>query len=340
MLSSFPNLKLFINWGTDDGNLKDEEDLQKKVTLKKVDFYAQESMCEYVLMLMVAFEQAQEKDFNNETFDHTKQLHGKKIGMLGLGKIGFAVANVLYKTFHCSILYNATNDHGLPRYLFASKEELFKTCDYLIIAAKSKDCSVDPALLDIANSNLVILNISRDSILPLTAIYPYVRTHKIRGFIGDVTHDPAQKNMASHRILIAPKTGYQTEESVRIKRNIALFYLKQYVLREKGKKSFVYVARHGETEWNLQKIYQGTHDSPLSATGEEQAKKITDILAHKKDHAYLYESARQSSGNSRDTRGVACGTDNNCPHIQRNGFRYFSTTLAETNAGIVRRFLR
>lgn len=281
MLSNFPNLKLFINWGTDDGNLKDEEDLQRKVALKKVDFYAQESMCEYVLMLMVAFEQAQEKDFNHETFDHTKQLHGKKIGMLGLGKIGFAVADLLHETFHCTIQYNTTEDHGLPHYSFASKEEMFRNCDYVIIAAKSKNCSVETSLLGFANPNLVILNISRDSILPFAAIYPYIRDHKIRGFIGDMTDVKVEKDVTKH-VLIAPKTGYRTEEAVGIKQNIALLYLKQYVLREERRKSYVYIVRHGETEWNVQKIYQGIYDSPLTLAGKRQARKEAELLANKK----------------------------------------------------------
>ncbi len=40
MLVNFPHLKLFINWGTDDANLIDLETLEKKVMVKKVDFYS------------------------------------------------------------------------------------------------------------------------------------------------------------------------------------------------------------------------------------------------------------------------------------------------------------
>ena len=33
----------------------------------------------------------------------------------------------------------------------------------------------------------------------------------------------------------------------------------------------LYVLRHGETEWNREGIFQGVHDSPLTAMGREQA---------------------------------------------------------------------
>jgi 2,3-bisphosphoglycerate-dependent phosphoglycerate mutase len=36
-------------------------------------------------------------------------------------------------------------------------------------------------------------------------------------------------------------------------------------------KSILYIARHGETEWNLAKRLQGHQDSPLTSTGQYQA---------------------------------------------------------------------
>jgi broad specificity phosphatase PhoE len=40
----------------------------------------------------------------------------------------------------------------------------------------------------------------------------------------------------------------------------------------------IYIIRHGQTIWNLKKMKQGRHDSPLTLKGIEQAHKISKIL--------------------------------------------------------------
>ena len=169
MLENFPKLKLLINWGTDDANLTDLSALQRRIVVKKVDFYAQQSVCEYVLMLMVAFEHSQEKVFNGVR-NYTRQLYGKRIGIIGLGKIGFSLARFLHTSFNCKIFYNTTKDYSLPDYKYEPKENLVKMCDYLIIVAKSRTCKLDARTLRQANPDLVILNLSRDRILPFSKI--------------------------------------------------------------------------------------------------------------------------------------------------------------------------
>lgn len=237
-------------------------------------------MCEYVLMLMVAFEHAQGKIFHDDADNSTRQIYRKAIGIVGLGKIGFNVASFLRNSFNCKIYYNTTKDYHIPDYEYASKEYLIKVCDYVIIVAKSRTCFLDPKTLEHANPGLVILNISRDSILPFKAIYPYLQSKKIRGFIGDVINLNPSDGVAQN-ILIAPKIGYQTKEAIELKQNTALFYLKQYMLCEANKKSYVHIARHGKTEWNSLKIYQGTYDSPLTHEGIEGAEKMAELLADK-----------------------------------------------------------
>ncbi len=40
----------------------------------------------------------------------------------------------------------------------------------------------------------------------------------------------------------------------------------------------IYFVRHGETEWNTLKVFQGSSDSPLTQLGIEQAKKLGNSL--------------------------------------------------------------
>jgi alpha-ribazole phosphatase len=51
----------------------------------------------------------------------------------------------------------------------------------------------------------------------------------------------------------------------------------------------LYLVRHGETDWNLQRRYQGQSDIPLNQTGIQQAHKIAGRLSKGEIHA-IYSS--------------------------------------------------
>lgn len=51
----------------------------------------------------------------------------------------------------------------------------------------------------------------------------------------------------------------------------------------------LYLVRHGETDWNLQRRYQGQTDIPLNNTGIQQARKIAERLSKEEIHA-IYSS--------------------------------------------------
>jgi len=41
----------------------------------------------------------------------------------------------------------------------------------------------------------------------------------------------------------------------------------------------LYIVRHGETEWNVEKRFQGRKDSPLTELGKQQAKQLGETLS-------------------------------------------------------------
>lgn len=42
---------------------------------------------------------------------------------------------------------------------------------------------------------------------------------------------------------------------------------------------YIYIVRHGQTDWNVKHIIQGHSDIPLNSKGEEQAKELAEKLA-------------------------------------------------------------
>lgn len=51
----------------------------------------------------------------------------------------------------------------------------------------------------------------------------------------------------------------------------------------------IYFVRHGETQWNVKKIFQGIKDSPLTEKGQEQARELKNKL-NEIDFNYFYSS--------------------------------------------------
>jgi probable phosphoglycerate mutase len=265
-LRFFPSLKILVNWGTDVDNVNEAMLAQNGIIFKKVDFYATETLAEYILSIILLFERKHPQLIAGKKVSGN-EIYGKKVGIIGLGKIGFRTAAMLHAAFSCEIAYFATKDKHLPGYTFATPATLFSTCDYVIITTKSSNFSIDVASLKDINPNLVVVNIARDSVLPLQGLLPLINSGHIRGFVGDLTVDQAMPVVSQERVLLLPHRGYLTQESHDLKRAILSLYLSKAL----GTTSPIYVVRHGETEWNKQGVMQGRKDSPLSADGLRHA---------------------------------------------------------------------
>jgi probable phosphoglycerate mutase len=67
----------------------------------------------------------------------------------------------------------------------------------------------------------------------------------------------------------------------------------------------LYFARHGETDWNLERRLQGQHDIPLNALGRVQASRagtiLRDLLGRSGRHAADYDYVSSPLGRARVT---------------------------------------
>lgn len=91
-----------------------------------------------------------------------------------------------------------------------------------------------------------------------------------------------------------------------------------------SKRRIVYLARHGETDWNAQNRWQGHTDIPLNETGRAQALSLAERLRGRRltcVHASDLLRAQQTAGIVAAALGVPlCGTD---PGFRERGFGVF-----------------
>lgn len=125
-------------------------------------------------------------------------IYGKKLGILGLGAIGKAVAERAvgfnmklygYDIYKDEEIINKYNIN------FTSLDKIFKECDFISIHLPLTPKTyhlIDESLLKLAKNNLVIVNTARGGIIDEKALYETLKSKKIYGAGIDVfENEPA-----------------------------------------------------------------------------------------------------------------------------------------------------
>ena len=253
--------------------------LNKNIKIEAVDYYCTETIAEYVVCLILAFE----RKFNSLNLGVKvlgEELYGKKAGIIGLGKIGFRTGQILKNSFECQIYYNSREDKKIPGYNFTSLELIFRNCDYIIISTKTRGSLENRKILKFLNKKNLIISICNDHVLPVKKILPYIGAKKIRGFISDRKYPNDKLISLYDNVWTFDHLGYFTEQSKKLKNHILNFLLKKYATKNSNS-DFIYIIRHGETEWNKLGILQGSKDSKLTENGIKHAKDLSAKLQDK-----------------------------------------------------------
>ena len=153
-------------------------------------------------------------------------LHGKVLGILGLGKLGSQVAT-FGKAFLMDVIAwseNLTVEHcnslGVQR---VEKQDLFRRADFLTIhtvLSKRTRGIVGPEELAAMKSTAYLINTSRGPIVEERALLAALETRKIAGAALDVyDQEPLPADHPLRRIenvILTPHLGYVTEENYRV----------------------------------------------------------------------------------------------------------------------------
>jgi len=132
-----------------------------------------------------------------------------------------------------------------------------------------------------ANKNLLIVNITNEIVIPTKTAELAIKRKYIRGYIADLK-TIKNVNQSQNGSILIPKAGYFTDEAKVNKKHILQMMLKKYSAEAGMTKNHIYIVRHGGTEWNEKRLYQGTLDSNLTAEGRQHALDIAEFLKDKK----------------------------------------------------------
>ena len=112
----------------------------------------------------------------------TRGLAGKTIGILGLGRIGAAIAEKL-AVFHCNVVYHARNQRDdQPYRYFADLVEMASACDAIIVitpGGASTHNIINRAVLDALGPQGTLINVARGSVVDEEALVSAIAEERL-----------------------------------------------------------------------------------------------------------------------------------------------------------------
>ena len=150
--------------------------------------------------------------------DLTTRLRGKHVGILGLGRIGKAIAERL-RAFGAEISYTGRKPQKVPYKYVDSLKALAKQSDFLIVA-----CPGGPATQHLVNAEIIaalgnkgtLINIARGSIVDEAALVSALSEGKLGGagldVFADEPHVPAAL-LEMDNVVLLPHVGSATRET-------------------------------------------------------------------------------------------------------------------------------
>lgn len=113
-------------------------------------------------------------------------LYGKKVGIVGFGRIGKKVARLL-RPFGCEISYtDPFVKNGLLGLNSLSKEELLRWADIISIHPSTKDRIIGKKELKLMKKGSWLVNVSRGGVIDELALYDYLKKGHLTGAAIDV----------------------------------------------------------------------------------------------------------------------------------------------------------
>ena len=147
------------------------------------------------------------------------RVSGKRLGILGLGRIGAAIANRAVG-FNMEIAYHNRSKHPESDYAYLpSVQALAQWADYLVVACPGgaeTEHLVDAAVLSALGEHGYLINIARGSIVDEQALVQALDNKQIAGAALDVfEHEPkvSQALMENESVVLTPHIGSATQET-------------------------------------------------------------------------------------------------------------------------------
>ena len=173
-------------------------------------------------------------DWVSEPFTMTRKVTGMRLGMVGLGRIGQAIAKRA-AAFDMTISYTGRRAKtNAPFRYYSTVSELAANSDYLVVAVPGGDDTknmINAQVLKALGPKGIVINIARGSVVDQTALIQALKDKSIAGAGLDVFWDEPNIDpqfFKLQNVVLTPHNGSNTHETRRAMADLALANLKAF----------------------------------------------------------------------------------------------------------------
>jgi len=147
-----------------------------------------------------------------EPFMHM-ELHGKTLGILGLGDIGTHAAGIA-RGFNMQVIANNRSPKSVPGVKMVDMETLFTESDVLFVTISShpeNNGLVSTKMLSLLKPSAYVISIAMPGIIDEQALYDLIEAGRIKGAAFDLLQEDSPI-VKSDKVILSPGVAWLTEE--------------------------------------------------------------------------------------------------------------------------------
>lgn len=220
-MSRFPNLEIVANLGVGYDNVDARWASQHGVVVTNTPDVLTDEVADLAMGLLIAtvreLPQAdrylREGRWKEKNYRLTATLRGRTLGILGLGRIGKAIAERA-RPFGLQVIYHGrTPQPGVPYRYCPSATALAEACDILMVVAPGGPQTrrlVDAGVLRALGQEGILINVARGSLIDEDALIEALSEKTILAAGLDVfTHEPnvPARLMSMENVVLLPHVG-------------------------------------------------------------------------------------------------------------------------------------
>lgn len=229
VIENSPHCRIISRFGIGLDNIAIDVATQRGIPVTNVPDYCVTEVAEHTLALLLAaarnigYYQLQTKagEYNLQASPPMRRLSGRVLGLIGLGRIGSAVAERARAFGLQVIAHTASGLSRDPGVQIVSLEELLRTSDYISLHAPSTAAThglISLPQLQMMKATAWIINTSRGALIDKDDLWSALQQNLIAGAALDVfSPEPPDLSLPLYRdkrVIVTPHAAFVSEESV------------------------------------------------------------------------------------------------------------------------------